>query len=89
MSIHAAPVYPSAGIQLLPLKPPSDFVLLLSSVLLSSRAHHTPAFTNPQVRYASADIFNSNPEKFAKSRGEYVRSHFKNTREVAAAISGT
>jgi len=41
-----------------------------------------------QVRYASADIFNSNPEKFAKARGEYVRSHFKNTREVAAAISG-
>lgn len=24
----------------------------------------------------------------AKARGEYVRSHFKNTREVAAAISG-
>lgn len=24
----------------------------------------------------------------AKARGEYVRTHFKNTREVAAAISG-
>lgn len=24
----------------------------------------------------------------AKARGEYVRSHFKNTREVAAAVSG-
>lgn len=24
----------------------------------------------------------------AKSRGEYVRTHFKNMREVAAALSG-
>ncbi|KAL1413100.1 60S ribosomal protein L17 [Vanrija pseudolonga] len=40
------------------------------------------------VRYASAHLVNSNPEKFAKARGEYVRTHFKNTREVAAAISG-
>lgn len=27
-------------------------------------------------------------EIVAKARGEYVRTHFKNMREVAAAISG-
>ncbi|GFZ50634.1 60S ribosomal protein L17, partial [Saitozyma sp. JCM 24511] len=40
------------------------------------------------VRYASAHIAAANPEKFAKARGEYVRTHFKNMREVAAAVSG-
>ncbi|KGB79175.2 ribosomal protein L22 [Cryptococcus deuterogattii R265] len=40
------------------------------------------------VRYASAHIAASNPEKFAKARGEYLRTHFKNMREVAAALSG-
>lgn len=40
------------------------------------------------VRYSSAHIASANPEKFAKARGEYVRTHFKNMREVAAAISG-
>ncbi|WVW84947.1 ribosomal protein L22 [Kwoniella bestiolae CBS 10118] len=41
-----------------------------------------------QVRYASAHVVASNPEKFAKARGEYVRTHFKNMREVAAALTG-
>ncbi|KIJ54572.1 hypothetical protein M422DRAFT_24512 [Sphaerobolus stellatus SS14] len=39
------------------------------------------------VRYASAHLA-SNPEKSARARGEYVRTHFKNMREVAAAVSG-
>ncbi|TIB71603.1 hypothetical protein E3Q23_03727 [Wallemia mellicola] len=29
-----------------------------------------------------------NPEKTAKARGQHLRTHFKNTREVAAAITG-
>ncbi|EIW67700.1 ribosomal protein L22 [Tremella mesenterica] len=40
------------------------------------------------VRYASASIATANPEKFAKAQGEYVRTHFKNAREVGAALSG-
>ncbi|ORY22018.1 putative 60s ribosomal protein L17 [Naematelia encephala] len=40
------------------------------------------------VRYAAAQIAAGNPEKFAKSRGEYCRTHFKNMREVAAALTG-
>jgi len=39
------------------------------------------------VRYAAAPSY-SNPEKIARSRGEYVRTHFKNMREVAAALTG-
>jgi len=38
------------------------------------------------VRYAAAAT--ANPDKTAKSRGSYLRVHFKNTREVAAAIVG-
>jgi len=38
------------------------------------------------VRYAAAA--SANPAKTAKSRGSYLRVHFKNTREVAAAIAG-
>lgn len=41
---------------------------------------------NDQVRYAY-----DNPallEKSSKSRGAYLRVHFKNTRETAAAVSG-
>ncbi|KAI8979098.1 50S ribosomal protein L22 [Mycotypha africana] len=37
------------------------------------------------VRYAATP---SNPAKASKSRGSYLRVHFKNTREVAAAIKG-
>ncbi|KAL1916536.1 60S ribosomal protein uL22 [Calcarisporiella thermophila] len=37
------------------------------------------------VRYAATP---ANPAKIAKARGSYLRVHFKNTREVAAAISG-
>ncbi|KAF6757410.1 Rapamycin-insensitive companion of mTOR, N-term-domain-containing protein [Ephemerocybe angulata] len=39
------------------------------------------------VRYAAAALA-SNPEKTALARGEYLRTHFKNMREVAAALSG-
>ncbi|KAF8503219.1 Rapamycin-insensitive companion of mTOR, N-term-domain-containing protein [Hysterangium stoloniferum] len=39
------------------------------------------------VRYASAHLA-TNPEKSARARGEYLRTHFKNMREVAAAVSG-
>ncbi|KAI9490903.1 50S ribosomal protein L22, partial [Zychaea mexicana] len=37
------------------------------------------------VRYAATP---ANPAKAAKSRGSYLRVHFKNTHEVAAAIKG-
>ncbi|OZJ02156.1 60S ribosomal protein L17 [Bifiguratus adelaidae] len=37
------------------------------------------------VRYAATP---ATPEKAALSRGSYLRVHFKNTREVAAAITG-
>ncbi|RKP13258.1 ribosomal protein L22/L17 [Piptocephalis cylindrospora] len=37
------------------------------------------------VRYSNSEV---NPARSAKARGEYLRVHFKNTREVAAAISG-
>ncbi|KAG5221359.1 60S ribosomal protein [Salix suchowensis] len=37
--------------------------------------------------YASAAVIN-NPEKTARARGEYLRTHFKNMREVAAAVTG-
>ncbi|KAJ3125768.1 60S ribosomal protein L17 [Nowakowskiella sp. JEL0407] len=37
------------------------------------------------VRYAVTDI---NSAKSAKARGSYLRVHFKNTRETAAAITG-
>ncbi|KAI4521670.1 ribosomal protein L22/L17 [Schizophyllum commune] len=39
------------------------------------------------VRYAGA-AFAANPEKTSKARGEYLRTHFKNMREVAAALTG-
>ncbi|CAE6434762.1 unnamed protein product [Rhizoctonia solani] len=39
------------------------------------------------VRYASAALA-ANPEKTARARGEYLRTHFKNMREVAAALTG-
>ncbi|KLO15982.1 60S ribosomal protein L17/L23 [Schizopora paradoxa] len=39
------------------------------------------------VRYASAALA-TNPEKSALARGEYLRTHFKNAREVAAALKG-
>ncbi|KII86772.1 hypothetical protein PLICRDRAFT_164089 [Plicaturopsis crispa FD-325 SS-3] len=39
------------------------------------------------VRYAAAALA-SNPEKTSKARGEYLRTHFKNMREVAAALTG-
>ncbi|KAF8903119.1 ribosomal protein L22/L17 [Gymnopilus junonius] len=39
------------------------------------------------VRYASAALA-TNPEKTSRARGEYLRTHFKNMREVAAALSG-
>lgn len=37
------------------------------------------------VRYAHNA---ENPEKTAKARGQHLRTHFKNTREVAAALTG-
>ncbi|KAJ8586270.1 ribosomal protein L22 [Rhizopogon salebrosus TDB-379] len=39
------------------------------------------------VRYAAAALA-TNPEKTALARGEYLRTHFKNMREVAAALTG-
>ncbi|KAF4617715.1 hypothetical protein D9613_006100 [Agrocybe pediades] len=39
------------------------------------------------VRYAAAALA-TNPEKTSRARGEYLRTHFKNMREVAAALSG-
>ncbi|PAV17119.1 60S ribosomal L17 L23 [Pyrrhoderma noxium] len=39
------------------------------------------------VRYASAALA-TDPEKTSRARGEYLRTHFKNMREVAAALSG-
>ena len=42
---------------------------------------------NPRtmVRYAATSV---NPTKSAKTRGSYLRVHFKNTREAAQAING-
>jgi ribosomal protein L22 len=40
------------------------------------------------VRYAAAQLTAANPDKFAMSRGEYLPTHFKNMREVAAALTG-
>jgi len=37
------------------------------------------------VRYAATSV---NPAKSAKTRGSYLRTSFKNTREVAQAING-
>jgi large subunit ribosomal protein L17e len=37
------------------------------------------------VRYAATSV---NPTKSAKTRGSYLRVHFKNTRETAQAING-
>src|SRR5271170_2994418 len=37
------------------------------------------------VRYAAQSV---NPAKSAKTRGSYLRVHFKNTRETAQAING-
>ncbi|KAF9649395.1 60S ribosomal protein L17 L23 [Thelephora ganbajun] len=39
------------------------------------------------VRYAAAAL-TTNPEKTSRARGEYLRTHFKNMREVAAALRG-
>ncbi|KAI0087908.1 hypothetical protein BDY19DRAFT_994789 [Irpex rosettiformis] len=39
------------------------------------------------VRYAAASVA-TNPEKTSRARGEYLRTHFKNMREVAAALTG-
>ncbi|THH20085.1 hypothetical protein EW146_g1187 [Bondarzewia mesenterica] len=39
------------------------------------------------VRYAAAALA-PNPEKTSRARGEYLRTHFKNMREVAAALTG-
>ncbi|TFL01300.1 ribosomal protein L22/L17 [Pterulicium gracile] len=39
------------------------------------------------VRYAAAAT-PLNPEKTALARGDYLRTHFKNMREVAAALTG-
>ncbi|KZT65805.1 60S ribosomal protein L17/L23 [Daedalea quercina L-15889] len=39
------------------------------------------------VRYAAA-VLATNPEKTSRARGEYLRTHFKNMREVAAALTG-
>ncbi|KAH9922840.1 60S ribosomal protein L17/L23 [Epithele typhae] len=39
------------------------------------------------VRYAAASVA-LNPEKTSRARGEYLRTHFKNMREVAAALTG-
>ncbi|KAK0487570.1 Rapamycin-insensitive companion of mTOR, N-term-domain-containing protein [Armillaria novae-zelandiae] len=41
----------------------------------------------PIIRYAAAATA-TNPEKTARARGEYLRTHFKNMREVAAALTG-
>ncbi|CCL99713.1 uncharacterized protein FIBRA_01735 [Fibroporia radiculosa] len=43
--------------------------------------------TQIMVRYAAAALA-SNPEKTSRARGEYLRTHFKNMREVAAALTG-
>jgi len=39
------------------------------------------------TRYAAAPL-HTNPEKTARTHGEYIRTHFKNMREVAAALTG-
>ena len=46
-----------------------------------------PPLRRPQMRYASASLA-SNPEKTAKAHGQYLRTHFKNMREVGAALTG-
>lgn len=40
------------------------------------------------VRYAANPIVTAPPEKQARARGNYLRVHFKNTRETAHAIQG-
>ncbi|KAI9443119.1 ribosomal protein L22/L17 [Lactarius indigo] len=39
------------------------------------------------VRYAAASLA-PDPEKTSRARGEYLRTHFKNMREVGAALTG-
>ncbi|KAG2009932.1 ste16 [Coprinopsis cinerea AmutBmut pab1-1] len=46
-----------------------------------------PSSRLKMVRYAAAALA-TNPEKTSRARGEYLRTHFKNMREVAAALTG-
>ncbi|GAC76365.1 dipeptidyl aminopeptidase [Moesziomyces antarcticus T-34] len=57
-------------------------VLSTACMPASSSCFSSPA----HVRYAFDD--SKLVEKTAKSRGEYLRVHFKNTRETAAAVNG-
>ncbi|KAJ3566037.1 hypothetical protein NP233_g7260 [Leucocoprinus birnbaumii] len=47
----------------------------------------TSRWVSAALRYAAA-VLATNPEKTSKARGEYLRTHFKNMREVAAALTG-
>ncbi|TFK28071.1 hypothetical protein FA15DRAFT_612999 [Coprinopsis marcescibilis] len=50
--------------------------------------HDRPAISlEPMIRYAAAELA-ANPETTSLARGEYLRTHFKNMREVAAALTG-
>ncbi|TPX50491.1 hypothetical protein SeLEV6574_g00864 [Synchytrium endobioticum] len=63
--------------------------------LLQEQSHELPSTTgsmqldsiqdHKMVRYSVHDI---NPTKSAKTRGSYLRVHFKNTRETAMAVRG-
>ncbi|KAF8755287.1 universal ribosomal protein uL22 family [Rhizoctonia solani] len=53
----------------------------------NSSVPDAPQDNDKMVRYASAALA-TNPEKTARARGEYLRTHFKNMREVAAALTG-
>lgn len=58
------------------------FACLLALGLLRANS----ILTQTQARYAFDDT--NLTEKTARSRGAYLRVHFKNTRETAAAVSG-
>ncbi|ETS60445.1 hypothetical protein PaG_05657 [Moesziomyces aphidis] len=61
-------------------------VLSTACMPASSSCFSSPAHVHSKVRYAFDD--SKLVEKTAKSRGEYLRVHFKNTRETAAAVNG-
>jgi hypothetical protein len=52
---------------------------------VDERHHSQLVFSFRMVRYAATSV---NPTKSAKTRGSYLRVHFKNTREAAQAING-
>lgn len=81
--------------------PQDGYVRLRYAASASHRPHIPPVryaaaalATNPEKSPFSVQLIASNPTlsfhilTAARARGEYLRTHFKNMREVAAALSG-